>query len=592
MKVALLKKAGVNKTMQGHHKTVSAVKALRKEEKTIPKQQRKFDSAKSESKQSNKTTETKHIKTDKQKNTDHKTNQQNKKKKDPDQKIIPFSTVVFQAISGTNATNKSDGKAGKDEKVTSKNVDLKENPKRKSQSENSDKKTSVKNISQTLGTQDSDKPKNTGGAKDRKDQQTVNKEIEKKNKTQTTSGNRNDNKSNNSAGKKESEKNTLPKFVISDDKHAKSTKNEDQAAESVKDDSSSVGKSKNQKQAIQTKHVDNNDLTKSLKKAVGQKQSLDKATLKAPSPDKSVTFEDHQQINNGKAGQTSTLLQPKSTSNTNITTHKTENNQISSLLNKKANVSASGHSKGNSQQVSANPSNSGNPDNPKNQQNTAEKSGQNGALPQQKLSFKANILPGKIHADRFSPLVNKMLNIKTSGKMKGKSNNSSNDTYSSGIKLASPTDTVGRKAFSQQFAQQISQSFTQQMQSSSKQMTVWKHHRLQLQNGKSIHIVSRNSNGVLQLQLQAGNNQLGKILQQHLQEIQQHVQQQLNIDINLQLQDFGKQQQGQQYEEASSLKQPKSELKTDESISVVDLYPAADSQHVRYFGFNRNEWTA
>jgi hypothetical protein len=588
MKVALLKKTGVNKTMHEHHKTASAVKALPEGGNSFSKQQQKFDSAKSKSKQSSSAGQINHSKNHKE------THKQDRKKEQTDKKIVPFSLIVSQADSKTTTAAKDDEKVETGTQETPKSIGSKGKQQKRAEMSNTDKEAPEKNIKNTgksLNPKVSAKSKNAAKTTDSEDQPDVNKESEKKNKTKSTIGGKTGCK-NKILVEKEAKHNSVSKYVISNGKQAKSpaSKSKSKVAKLTGKNPLTVEKSGDEKSASETLQINSKQLAKKLENVSEKKLKIEEKTsgkVLSGKPDDSKNLN----ATTKKGTQNRASLQQKSTSNTNITAGKLQQaGHSSSLISKKANIHTSNDSKGASLQSSTDPSL--NSDNSKNQQNTAGKSGQNGVLPQQKLSFKANILPGKIHADRFSPLVNKMLNMKTSGKTKGKSNNSSNDTYSSGMKLASPTDTVGRKAFAQQFAQQISQSFNQQMQSSSKQMTVWKHHRLQLQNGKSIHIAARNSNGVLQLQLQAGNNQLGKILQQHLQEIQQHVQQQLNIDINLQLQDFGKQQQGQQYEEASSLKQPKSELKTDERISAVDLHPAVDSQHVRYFGFNQNEWTA
>jgi hypothetical protein len=181
----------------------------------------------------------------------------------------------------------------------------------------------------------------------------------------------------------------------------------------------------------------------------------------------------------------------------------------------------------------------------------------------------------------------------TGQELKDETKQSSSQTlHSSELKTADLTEAAGQKTFSRQLAQQVSDSqFNRQMTSTSKQTEAWKHHHLTLNDGNAIHIASRTENGALQLQLNAGNGQLGKILQQHLQEIQQHVQQQLNVDINLQLKDFGSQQQNGQPPGKSTLKKPKEKTGTGERTPIEGDYQV-ETQQLRYFGFNRNEWTA
>src|SRR5699024_3406167 len=114
-----------------------------------------------------------------------------------------------------------------------------------------------------------------------------------------------------------------------------------------------------------------------------------------------------------------------------------------------------------------------------------------------------------------------------------------------------------------------------------------KHHRFVLKDGNTINITSRTSNGALQLQLNAGPGELGKIIQQHLHDIQQHVQQQLGIEIDLQLQNFGKQQQKEHHSSAFS---NKSAANADAGNNILSgtSTEQAETRSVRYFGFNNN----
>src|SRR5699024_8091612 len=110
---------------------------------------------------------------------------------------------------------------------------------------------------------------------------------------------------------------------------------------------------------------------------------------------------------------------------------------------------------------------------------------------------------------------------------------------SNNLKTANLSDSSGRKTFSKQLARSISRQQTAHQSQNARHAGEWKHHRFVLKDGNTINITSRTSNGALQLQLNAGPGELGKIIQQHLHDIQQHVQQQLGIEIDLQLQNFG-----------------------------------------------------
>lgn len=208
---------------------------------------------------------------------------------------------------------------------------------------------------------------------------------------------------------------------------------------------------------------------------------------------------------------------------------------------------------------------------------------------QQKL-LNTGSLTWKEHSDQSSHKDVKLkMEADKKGDLKGKTKQSSTGSNTNGLKTVNFAEPAGRKAFSRQLARQVGRPQFRRQASSTKQTTAWDHHRLRLNDGKSIHIASRTSNGALQLQLNVGNGQLGKILQQHLQEIQQHLQQQLNIDINLQLQDFGQQ---QEQSEQSTLKQSKDEPEIKDNAPVAESDNTVQAQPVRYFGFNQNEWTA
>lgn len=152
------------------------------------------------------------------------------------------------------------------------------------------------------------------------------------------------------------------------------------------------------------------------------------------------------------------------------------------------------------------------------------------------------------------------------------------------------TKSSGRREFSTQMAKQLQKQGDQSGLGTAKN---WSQHRFVLENGDSVNVAVKHSEGIMQLQLGAGNRELNKILMQNINEIREHLQEQMNVDIDLQLQQFGDQQ-----ADLNDNGRNRGERKQDSNNSTNTLRQDAEpvvgssKKSARYLGFNQNEWTA
>lgn len=152
------------------------------------------------------------------------------------------------------------------------------------------------------------------------------------------------------------------------------------------------------------------------------------------------------------------------------------------------------------------------------------------------------------------------------------------------------TKSSGRREFSTQMVKQLQKQADQSGLGTAKN---WSQHRFVLESGDSVNVAVKQAEGVMQLQLGAGNSELNKILVQHINEIRQHLQEQMNIDIDLQLQQFGDQQTDLNNDNGQNSGNGK-----QESNDGTGLRQHAEGEvggsitRTRYLGFNQNEWTA
>ncbi len=152
------------------------------------------------------------------------------------------------------------------------------------------------------------------------------------------------------------------------------------------------------------------------------------------------------------------------------------------------------------------------------------------------------------------------------------------------------TKSSGRRDFSTTMIKHLQKQADQSALGTAKN---WSQHRFVLESGDSVNVAVRQAEGVMQLQLGAGNSELNKILVQHINEIRQHLQEQMNIDIDLQLQQFGDQQADfNDNNQNSGNGKQESNNGTGASIQHAEAVDGGSKTRTRYLGFNQNEWTA
>ena len=143
---------------------------------------------------------------------------------------------------------------------------------------------------------------------------------------------------------------------------------------------------------------------------------------------------------------------------------------------------------------------------------------------------------------------------------------------------------TGRRAMSVQVAQSIQRGLSHQ----SNNMELWQKHRFVFDDGKTLNISVRNTEGMLQLQLGTGNSELSKLIQQNLNELHGYLQQQLNINIDLNMQNFGSEQFENEKDSSNGQVSSTGMMESAPESGVME----SSRNPTRYFGFNQKEWTA
>ena len=158
---------------------------------------------------------------------------------------------------------------------------------------------------------------------------------------------------------------------------------------------------------------------------------------------------------------------------------------------------------------------------------------------------------------------------------------------SSASGMEAPVTTFVRKQLPVQLTQMVQkQNFSQR--SDGKQ--VWHKHRILLDEGKSLQVAMRKGEGLIQLQLSSGNSELSRIIQQHLSNLRQHLQQSLDIQIDLHLQQQGD---GEAPSEESFNEEAGVRQRGSKNVEEIPAKESTENRSVtRYYGFNTNEWTA
>lgn len=123
--------------------------------------------------------------------------------------------------------------------------------------------------------------------------------------------------------------------------------------------------------------------------------------------------------------------------------------------------------------------------------------------------------------------------------------------------------------------------------------STWQKHTFELEDGNSLNLTTRNVDGVLHIKLAASNHELVKMLQQAGEELQEHLEKELQMELDLQFE-------GNQQEEMPHFAKESSNFGTGSRRIGTPLAGEEENptinksitQAVRRFGYNQMEWTA
>lgn len=121
----------------------------------------------------------------------------------------------------------------------------------------------------------------------------------------------------------------------------------------------------------------------------------------------------------------------------------------------------------------------------------------------------------------------------------------------------------------------------------------WQKHSFVLEDGKKIHLSARQGDGVLHLKLGSLQGELNKLLQQHQQEIREHLEQECGTEIDLQFENQEEQQMSEFLDDSRSPGEGQTRKRqlADDMLSSKKVENVL-IRSVRSFGYNQMEWTA
>ncbi len=123
---------------------------------------------------------------------------------------------------------------------------------------------------------------------------------------------------------------------------------------------------------------------------------------------------------------------------------------------------------------------------------------------------------------------------------------------------------------------------------------VWQKHSFELEDGNNIELTTRNVDGVLQIKIAASNSELNRLLQQHLQEIKDHLENELTQELDLQFDQnqednlsgfFGQSPKQRDNEENTRSKRP-----SPDGQQISQNHEPTLQHVIRKFGYNQMEW--
>lgn len=138
----------------------------------------------------------------------------------------------------------------------------------------------------------------------------------------------------------------------------------------------------------------------------------------------------------------------------------------------------------------------------------------------------------------------------------------------------------------------LTQAVSQAAASSKSAPESWQNHNFTLEDGKKIQLSARQVDGVLQLKLGSSHLELNKLLQQHYQEIKDHLERECNVSIDLQLDSQGGETLSDLFGDSSPGKGGGKGQLISGPAAEENSGPEASAPAIRRFGYNQMEWTA
>lgn len=153
---------------------------------------------------------------------------------------------------------------------------------------------------------------------------------------------------------------------------------------------------------------------------------------------------------------------------------------------------------------------------------------------------------------------------------------------------------VNVEGFKQTVSSKIAQVVQKQIsQGKSSQWAQWQQHKFIMDDGKSINLAMKQTDGIIHLQIGSNNTEMNQMLQHHIQDIKVHLQEHFKLEIDLQFQNTGYQGQGNNgntnHQQAAAPAYRSSGPSTGSQVRTAAVSESPSS--VRLLGFNRNEWT-
>lgn len=138
----------------------------------------------------------------------------------------------------------------------------------------------------------------------------------------------------------------------------------------------------------------------------------------------------------------------------------------------------------------------------------------------------------------------------------------------------------------EQFVKQVSESVKTPSEA-------WQKHHFVMDDGQRVDVMVRQVEGVMHLKLSSSNPELSRLLEEYARDIEEHLRETLSIDLNLQSGEGtgGGQSLAQAFGDAKGKHPYQKGLADLLRAREVTVKPQQAST-VRYFGYNRNEWTA